>query len=70
MPLITHLKEVTNSSVLLEALSKNSVMNFRKLLLGAIWDSAVDINETAIGVPTALFPKNAMLRKACTKYIL
>lgn len=37
---------------------------------GAIWDSVVDINETAVGVPAALFPKNAMLRNACRKYIL
>lgn len=37
---------------------------------GAVWDSAVDINETAVGVPVALFPKNAILRNACQKYIL
>lgn len=39
-------------------------------LLGAIWDSVVDINETAVGVPAAVFPNNALLRNACTKYIL
>ncbi|KAL0279457.1 UNVERIFIED_CONTAM: hypothetical protein PYX00_001006 [Menopon gallinae] len=39
-------------------------------ITGAIWDSVVDIDETAVGVPAAVFPNNALLRNACRKYIL
>ncbi|XP_050098765.1 uncharacterized protein LOC126579323 isoform X1 [Anopheles aquasalis] len=37
---------------------------------GQIWDSAADITEISVGVPTALFPKNPTLQNALRKYML
>ncbi|XP_058118374.1 uncharacterized protein LOC131286122 [Anopheles ziemanni] len=37
---------------------------------GQVWDSAADITEISVGVPTALFPKNPTLQNALRKYML
>lgn len=37
---------------------------------GQIWDSAADITEIPIGLPKAVFPKNAILETALRQYIL
>ncbi|XP_055592399.1 transmembrane protein 53-A-like isoform X2 [Uranotaenia lowii] len=37
---------------------------------GQIWDSAADITEISVGVPTALFPRNPTLQNALRKYML
>lgn len=35
-----------------------------------IWDSAADVTEIHIGLPKAVFPRNAVLQKALRQYIL
>lgn len=37
---------------------------------GQVWDSAADITEIPIGLPKAVFPKNAILETALRQYIL
>ncbi|XP_052871711.1 uncharacterized protein LOC128277306 [Anopheles cruzii] len=37
---------------------------------GQIWDSAADITEISVGVPTALFPRNPTLQNALRKYMI
>lgn len=37
---------------------------------GQVWDSAADITELPVGLPVAVFPKNAVLQNALKQYIL
>nr|CAI5836751.1 unnamed protein product [Callosobruchus analis] len=37
---------------------------------GQIWDSAADITEISIGIPVAVFPKNAVLQNALRQYLM
>ncbi|GLV35265.1 lethal (2) k09913 [Carabus blaptoides fortunei] len=39
-------------------------------ICGQIWDSAADITEIPVGMPKAVFPKNAMMQAALKQYIL
>ena len=39
-------------------------------ICGQIWDSAADITEIPVGVPKAMFPRNATLQKALRNYML
>lgn len=39
-------------------------------IVGQIWDSAADITELPIGVPTAVFPRNPKMQNALSQYII
>lgn len=39
-------------------------------IAGQVWDSAADVTEIPIGVPAAVFPRNAVLQNALKQYIL
>lgn len=39
-------------------------------IAGQIWDSAADITEIPVGVPTAVFPNNIVMQKALKKYMI
>jgi len=38
-------------------------------IVGHIWDSAADMQDTPDGIPAAVFPKNKLLQKTCKKYV-
>lgn len=38
-------------------------------IIGQIWDSAADVTEIPVGLPRAVFPKNAVLQATVQKYI-
>lgn len=39
-------------------------------IAGQIWDSAADVTEIPIGLPIAVFPRNAVLQNALRQYIM
>lgn len=38
-------------------------------IMGLIWDSAADMQDIPMGLPTAVFPKNLILQNALRKYV-
>ncbi|KAK9870206.1 hypothetical protein WA026_006289 [Henosepilachna vigintioctopunctata] len=39
-------------------------------IVGQIWDSAADVTELSVGLPFAVFPRNIVMQKALTQYII
>jgi hypothetical protein len=38
-------------------------------IVGLIWDSAADMQDIPMGLPTAVFPNNLILQNALRKYV-